>query len=328
MSQQALNNEQVYLKELAALFELSTLRSDRTGTGTLSRFGCDQRYDIRNGAVPLLSTKHVHVPSIIHELVWMLSGDTSIKYLMDNNVRIWNEWLVPDTEIYDENGKLVDGQTSSIYGESWRHWTDTRYMSYAEVGDIPAVDRESRMQEKYTFLGSFKGKELATRTIDQIARIQWQLKHKPNSRSIILSGWNVARLSDVKLPPCHLLAQFYVDSNVEGVPELSCKLTIRSSDYFLGKPFNVAFYAILTHMLAKAAGMVGGDLIISTGDQHLYINHLEQVKEQLSRTPLENNNPTVNIDIPLGGDITTLTYDDIVIEGYQHLPSIKAPVAV
>lgn len=329
MSLQAMRNEETYLKGLAKLVSKLSLREDRTNTGTQSIFGGEQHYDIRNNHVPLLSTKSVHFHSIVHELIWMLSGSSSIKYLIDNKVRIWNEWLVPGTEVYNDAGDLIDAQTSSIYGESWRRWDDTRLMTYEEIGDIVAVDRESRIQEKYQLLGQFQGKEVVTRKIDQIARIQWQLKHKPFSRAIKLDSWNVARVSDVKLPPCHYTAQFYVDANTEsGVPELSCKVTLRSQDAFLGQPFNIVQYSLLTHMLAQSAGMVAGDLFVSFGDFHLYSNHLAAAQEQLARPIILENFPQVTLDFPKGTDITTVKADQIKVAGYKHLGAIKAPIAI
>lgn len=329
MSTQATINEQTYLKGLARLVNKVKAREDRTNTGTLSIFGGEQHYDIRNGHLPLLSTKSVHFKSICHELIWMLSGDTSIKYLIDNGVRIWNEWLIPGTEVYDDQGKLIDGQTSSIYGESWRRWEDTRLMTYEQLGDIVEVDRESRIQEKYSLLGLFQGKEVVTRTIDQIARIQWQLKHKPFSRAIKLEGWNVARVSDVKLPPCHCSAQFYVDvDTADGIPELSCKVVLRSQDAFLGQPFNIVQYALLTHMLAHSAGMKAGDLFVSFGDFHLYLNHTDVAVKQLSREIIPTNAPVVSFDFDIGTNITTVTADQIKVSGYEHQSAIPAPIAV
>ncbi len=247
-------------------------KSDRTGTGTISVFGHQMRFDLSEG-FPLLTTKKVHLKSVIHELLWFLKGDTNIKYLKDNGVSIWDEWA-------DESGDL-----GPIYGYQWRNW--------------PAPDG---------------------RHIDQIAEVLHALKHNPDSRRIIVSAWNVGEIPNMKLPPCHAFFQFYVADG-----RLSCQLYQRSADIFLGVPFNIASYAVLTMMMAQVCGLKPGDFVHTLGDAHIYINHLDQVNLQLSRDfrPL----PTLRLN-PDVTDLFAFKYNDFTLEGYDPHPGIKAPVAV
>lgn len=247
-------------------------KGDRTGTGTLSVFGHQMRFDLSEG-FPVVTTKKLHLRSIIHELLWFLQGDTNIKYLKDNKVRIWDEWA-------DENGDL-----GPVYGHQWRSWPD---------GD-----------------GG---------TIDQISKLVDQLKNNPNSRRHIVSAWNVADVENMALPPCHTLFQFYVADG-----KLSCQLYQRSADTFLGVPFNIASYALLTMMLAQVCNLEPGDFVHTFGDAHLYNNHLEQAKLQLSRDirPL----PTMKIN-PEVNDIFSFKYEDFELFNYDPHPHIKAVVAV
>ncbi len=247
-------------------------KDDRTGTGTLSVFGYQMRFDLAVG-FPLLTTKKVHLKSIIHELLWFLRGDTNIKYLKDNGVSIWDEWA-------DENGDL-----GPIYGYQWRSW--------------PAADG---------------------RHIDQIGEVLDSLKNDPDSRRIIVSAWNVAELPNMKLPPCHAFFQFYVADG-----RLSCQLYQRSADIFLGVPFNIASYALLTLMMARATGLEPGDFVHTLGDAHIYLNHLEQVHLQLSREPRALPTMRLNPDVT---DLFAFQYEDFILEGYDPYPGIKAPVAV
>ncbi len=247
-------------------------RGDRTGTGTLSIFGHQMRFDLSEG-FPLLTTKKLHLRSIIHELLWFLSGDTNIGYLHDNGVTIWDEWA-------DENGDL-----GPVYGHQWRSW--------------PTPDGG---------------------TIDQISGVVDQIKRNPESRRLIVSAWNVAEVDKMALPPCHTLFQFYV---AEG--KLSCQLYQRSADVFLGVPFNIASYALLTMMMAQVTGLEAGEFVHTTGDTHIYLNHLDQVREQLSRTPRPL--PVMKIN-PEVDDIFGFRYDDFSLEGYDPYPAIKAPIAV
>ena len=247
-------------------------RGDRTGTGTLSIFGHQMRFDLSEG-FPLLTTKKLHLRSIIHELLWFLSGDTNIGYLHDNGVTIWDEWA-------DENGDL-----GPVYGHQWRSW--------------PTPDGG---------------------TIDQISGVVDQIKRNPESRRLIVSAWNVAEVDKMALPPCHTLFQFYV---AEG--KLSCQLYQRSADVFLGVPFNIASYALLTMMMAQVTGLEAGEFVHTTGDTHIYLNHLDQVREQLSRTPRPL--PVMRIN-PEVDDIFGFRYDDFSLEGYDPYPAIKAPIAV
>ena len=247
-------------------------KSDRTGTGTRSVFGYQMRFDL-NAGFPLVTTKKCHLKSIIHELLWFLQGDTNIKYLQDNGVRIWDEWA-------DEKGNL-----GPVYGYQWRNW--------------PAPNGES---------------------IDQISKLIEMIKSNPDSRRLIVSAWNPALVDDMALPPCHALFQFYVADG-----KLSCQLYQRSADIFLGVPFNIASYALLTMMVAQVCGLKLGDFIWSGGDCHLYSNHMQQVEEQLSRAPLPL--PTMRIN-PAVDSIFDFTFDDFELRDYQAHPHIKAQVAV
>lgn len=247
-------------------------RGDRTGTGTISVFGHQMRFDLSEG-FPLLTTKKLHLKSIIYELLWFLRGDTNVRYLQQNNVRIWNEWA-------DENGDL-----GPVYGKQWRSWR------------------------------GYDGK-----TIDQIAWVVDELKKNPNSRRLIVSAWNVADLENMALPPCHLLFQFYVANN-----KLSCQLYQRSADTFLGVPFNIASYALLTMMMAQVCGYEPGEFVYTTGDTHLYLNHLEQAKLQLERHPLPLPKMVINPEVK---DIFSFKYEDFELKDYHALPHIKAEVSV
>jgi len=263
---------QPYLDLLRHIRTEGAVKNDRTGTGTRSVFGHQMRFDLSEG-FPLVTTKKLHLRSIIIELLWFLKGDTNIKWLKDNKVRIWDEWA-------DENGDL-----GPVYGRQWRSWA-------APNG----------------------------RSIDQITLLLKQIKTNPDSRRLIVSAWNPADVDDMALPPCHCLFQFYV---VNG--KLSCQLYQRSADVFLGVPFNIASYALLTHMIAHVCDLGVGDFILTTGDTHLYSNHMEQVDEQLTRTPFPLPRLQLNPDVK---DLFAFTYDDITIEGYNAHPHIAAPVAV
>ena len=247
-------------------------KTDRTGTGTISVFGYQMRFDLSAG-FPLLTTKKVHLKSIIHELLWFLKGDTNIQYLKENGVTIWDEWA-------DENGDL-----GPVYGSQWRNW--------------PAADG---------------------RHVDQISEVLRQIKQTPDSRRIIVSAWNVGEIDRMKLPPCHAFFQFYVADG-----KLSCQLYQRSADIFLGVPFNIAGYVLLTMMMAQATGLKPGDFVHTLGDAHIYLNHLDQVNLQLSRDfrPL----PTMRLN-PEVKDLFAFKFDDFTLEGYDPHPGIKAPVAV
>ena len=261
-----------YLDLMRHVREHGVRKEDRTGTGTLSVFGHQMRFDLSEG-FPVVTTKKLHLRSIIHELLWFLRGDTNIGYLNDNGVTIWDEWA-------DENGDL-----GPIYGYQWRSW--------------PAADG---------------------RHIDQIAQVVDQLRNNPDSRRIIVSAWNVGEIERMALPPCHTLFQFYV---AEG--RLSCQLYQRSADIFLGVPFNIASYALLTLMMAQVCDLAPGEFIHTLGDAHLYLNHLEQADEQLSRTPYPLPVMRINPEVK---DIFGFRFEDFELVGYQCHPHIKAPVAV
>ena len=263
---------QQYLDMMRLVRDTGARKEDRTGTGTLSVFGHQMRFDLSRG-FPLVTTKKLHLRSIIHELLWFLSGDSNIRYLKENGVSIWDEWA-------DENGDL-----GPVYGVQWRSW--------------PTPDG---------------------RKVDQIEQIMQQLKETPDSRRIILSAWNVAEIENMALPPCHCLFQFYVADG-----RLSCQLYQRSCDIFLGVPFNIASYALLTHMLAQQADLKAGDFIWTGGDCHLYLNHLEQADEQLAREPLPLPTLAIKRRPP---SIFDYRFEDFEILNYEAHPHIKAAVAV
>ncbi|MCQ2186027.1 MAG: thymidylate synthase [Bacteroidales bacterium] len=261
-----------YLDLLRDVMENGTIKTDRTGVGTKSVFGRQMRFNLAEG-FPLLTTKKVHLKSIIHELLWFIAGDTNIKYLKENGVRIWDEWA-------DENGDL-----GPVYGHQWRSW--------------PSPDG---------------------RTIDQLSNVIEQIKKTPDSRRLIVSAWNVAEVDQMALPPCHSLFQFYVADG-----KLSCQLYQRSADMFLGVPFNIASYALLTMMIAQECGLGLGDFVHTTGDTHVYTNHFEQVKEQLSRTPRQLPVMKLNPEVK---SVFDFRYEDFTLEGYDPHPVIKGKVAV
>ena len=261
-----------YLDLLRHIRENGTMKSDRTGTGTQSVFGYQMRYDLSQG-FPLLTTKKVHLKSIIHELLWFIAGDTNIKYLKDNGVTIWDEWA-------DENGDL-----GPVYGHQWRSW--------------PTPDGG---------------------TIDQLANVVNTIKNNPDSRRMIVSAWNVAEVEKMALPPRHSLFQFYVADG-----KLSCQLYQRSADVFLGVPFNIASYALLTMMIAQVCGLQPGEFVHTTGDTHIYVNHFEQVATQLSREPRALPKMKINPEVK---SIFDFKYEDFELVDYDPYPRISAPVAV
>ncbi len=261
-----------YLDLLQRILDEGAVKTDRTGTGTKSVFGHQMRFHMADG-FPLLTTKKLHLRSIIHELLWFLKGDTNIQYLHDNKVTIWDEWA-------DENGDL-----GPVYGHQWRSWPD------------------------------YNGG-----TIDQIANVVDLIKHHPDSRRMMVSAWNVAEVDKMALPPCHCLFQFYVADD-----RLSLQLYQRSADTFLGVPFNIASYALLLQMMAQVTGLEAGDFIHTTGDTHLYLNHIEQAQLQLTRTPRPLPRMVINPDVK---DLFAFRYEDFQLEGYDPWPHIKAEVAV
>jgi len=261
-----------YLDLLSHVLNHGRPREDRTGTGTKSVFGYQMRFNLEEG-FPVVTTKKLHLKSIIHELLWFLAGDTNVKYLQDNGVRIWNEWA-------DENGDL-----GHIYGYQWRSW--------------PTPEGDS---------------------IDQITQLINEIKTNPTSRRLIVSAWNVGDLDKMKLPPCHLLFQFYVNDG-----KLSCQLYQRSADIFLGVPFNIASYALLTMMVAQVTGLKPGDFVHTFGDAHIYNNHFDQVKLQLSRTPFPLPQLKINPEVK---SIFDFKYDDFELVNYQCHPHIKGDVSV
>lgn len=261
-----------YLHLLEHILQQGTEKTDRTGTGTLSVFGYQMRFDLRQG-FPLVTTKKLHMRSIVHELLWFLKGDTNIAYLKENGVSIWNEWA-------DSNGDL-----GPVYGKQWRSW--------------PTADGQH---------------------IDQLSAVVAQIKSNPDSRRLLVSAWNVGELEQMALMPCHALFQFYVANN-----RLSCQLYQRSADVFLGVPFNIASYALLTHMVAQQCNLEVGDFIWTGGDCHLYLNHLEQARTQLQREPM----PLATLNIKRKpASLFDYLYDDFEFANYQSHPAIKAPIAI
>ena len=261
-----------YLDLMAHVLEHGAKKEDRTGTGTLSVFGYQMRFDLSEG-FPLVTTKKMHLRSIIHELLWFLQGDTNVAYLQENGVRIWNEWA-------DENGDL-----GPVYGAQWRSWAGAN-------GE----------------------------TVDQISKVIDDIRHKPDSRRLIVSAWNVAEIEKMALPPCHTLFQFYVADG-----KLSCQLYQRSADIFLGVPFNIASYALLTLMIAQVCGLQPGDFVHTFGDAHLYLNHLDQARLQLTRKPYAL--PTMSLQ-RTPESIFDFQYEDFVLSEYECHPAIKAEIAV
>jgi thymidylate synthase len=268
---------QQYLQLLQHILDNGVSKSDRTGTGTLSYFGYQMRFDLQQG-FPLVTTKKLHVKSIIYELLWFLKGETNIKYLKDHGVSIWDEWA-------NENGEL-----GPVYGKQWRSWTGAN-----------------------------------GQTIDQVKDVIHQIKTNPDSRRMIVSAWNVSDLPEMALMPCHTMFQFYTAPVSHGKRKLSCQLYQRSADVFLGVPFNIASYALLTMMMAQVCDMEPGEFVHSFGDVHIYNNHMEQVKLQLSRTPFPLPSMKLN---PSVKDIFAFQFEDFTLENYQSHPAIKAPVAV
>ena len=261
-----------YIELLNRILTEGVQKGDRTGTGTLSVFGNQMRFNLADG-FPLLTTKKLHLKSIIYELLWFLNGDTNVRYLQEHGVSIWNEWA-------DENGEL-----GPVYGHQWRSWPD------------------------------YQGG-----TIDQIANVVDQLKHNPDSRRMIVSAWNVAEVDSMALPPCHTMFQFYVANG-----RLSLQLYQRSADTFLGVPFNIASYALLLQMMAQVTGFEPGDFIHTTGDTHLYLNHLDQARLQVTRTPRPLPRMKINPDVK---SIFDFKFEDFELEGYDPWPHIKAEVSV
>ncbi|ENE2810073.1 thymidylate synthase [Salmonella enterica subsp. enterica serovar Newport] len=334
-----------YQDLMAEVFAKGTPKKDRTGTGTLSIFGHQMRFNLQEG-FPLVTTKRCHLRSIIHELLWFLKGDTNVKYLNDNGVTIWDEW------------KNKDGDLGPVYGKQWRAWTAHDEVHTGNKKIIAEMEEDGWEEAGYR-----EASMLLTKDIDQIAKVMGQLKNDPDNRRIIVSAWNVADLDDMALAPCHAFFQFYtremsldervqwaeendnelwsdyihatfVDENTRlgwldkaGVPtrKLSCQLYQRSADVFLGVPFNIASYALLIHMFAQQANMAVGDFVWTGGDVHLYSNHLEQARTQLGRTP----RALPKLIIKRKPDsIFDYKFEDFDIEGYDPHPAIKAPVAI
>lgn len=266
-----------YLDLLDRILREGVEKGDRTGTGTISIFGTQSRYSLKDG-FPLLTTKKLHLKSIIYELLWFLQGSTNVRWLQEHGVRIWNEWA-------DENGEL-----GPVYGHQWRSW--------------PNYDGG---------------------TIDQIQQVVDQLKHNPDSRRMIVSAWNVAEVNEMALPPCHTMFQFYTAPTEDGRRRLSLQLYQRSADTFLGVPFNIASYALLLQMMAQVVDMEPGDFIHTTGDTHLYLNHLDQARLQLTREPRPLPTMHINPDVK---DLFAFQFEDFQLEGYDPWPHIKADVSV
>lgn len=365
--------DHIYLREMGRIYSEGERRTSRTGTDTISLFGdVNMKFDMRAG-FPLVTTKFVHFKSIVHELLWMLSGSTNVRYLKENKVRIWDEWVQPETaeyktltleeriaklpralrEDFDEvtnsmmddgrshkfiaetqhnileshdipEKELVAGELGPVYGKQWRFWEDTRVLPKDEF--LANIDKYN--EEGFIFHGNHHNDIVVHRMVDQIARIEHQLKNDPESRRIILSGWNVAMLDEMALPPCHSFAQWFVSNNCseEGKRYLDCKLYMRSNDIFLGCCFNIAQYALLTLMFAQVHGFEPRFYHHSIGDAHIYANHEDAVLEQMSRA-VKHAMPTVKIEGTFNS-ILDIKAENIVLCDYQYQPAIKAKVAV
>lgn len=326
---------QTYLNYLQDILDHGTVKSDRTGTGTLSVVGRQMRFNLEEG-FPLVTTKKVHLKSIVHELFWFLKGSTNVKPLQEVGVSIWNEWANPD------------GELGPVYGKQWRSWDHLELLTasefktlvgkqHLEAGSVydRVVNNKPRQVDStpiqlrpgvtLTLLGVHKDNLeegltlLCRRTYDQMTILLDDLKHRPDSRRHIVSAWNVGELAQMALPPCHAFYQFFVNNG-----KLSCQLYQRSADSLLGVPFNIASYALLTHMIAQQAGLGVGDFIWTGGDCHIYTNHVEQVKQQLSRTP----RPLPTLELRKAKDLFSYAFEDVVLVGYDPHPAIKAPIAV
>lgn len=299
-----------YLDLMQQILDKGNHREDRTGVGTRAIFGAQMRFDLKE-SFPLLTTKKLHLKSIIHELIWFLSGDTNIKYLKNNGVTIWDEWA------------LKDGSLGPIYGQQWRAFSAVGTNATVETSqgfvEGMVVDPDNYTEEQKEF------KNLDTCKEDQIGKVFWQLKHFPFSRRHIVCAWNPLLVEQMALPPCHCLFQFFVREE-EGKKYLSCQLYQRSCDFFLGVPFNIASYSLLTHIFADCLGYIPDEFVWTGGDVHLYDNHIEQAKLQLSRTPLP---PSAQLHIRNHHDLPwEYKFDDFEITGYESYPAIKAPIAV
>jgi len=336
--------EAQYLDMLLDVKTMGQVKTDRTGTGTISQFGKMMRFNLLE-SFPLLTTKKVHLKSIIHELIWFLNGDTNVKYLQDNGVSIWDEWAGPD------------GELGPVYGQQWRRWNDTKIMHpVTDAAKIEQMQKNGYVHMGDTTYRGVAGKmAVLVKEYDQITEALNLIKNNPDSRRIIVSGWNVGDVPEVKLPPCHTLFQFYVSDltldersklhfspqaitavgdaithewlDTHNVPrkKLSCMLYARSQDTFLGTPFNIASYAILTHMFAQQADMAVGDFIWVGGDTHIYSNHTEQVELQLSREVRQAPQLVIKRK---PDSIFDYKFEDFEVIGYDPHPGIKAPVAV
>lgn len=369
-------NEDQYLRALIHVLKHGQERKDRTGVGTISVFGSiNMEFELTDDRgqmlVPIPSTKKVLYDKYVTELVWMLSGQSNVKFLLDNGVNIWNEWVIPGTEVFgrllewserirecermgflDEftayreqlanpddldaqdkwltargvhSHQLLDGELGPVYGAQWRAHEDTRIITAAQWSADP--DGWEKRGYKVAVVGR-KDEIVIQRRIDQLAQIEQALRNNRDSRRIILSAWNVARLDEMALPPCHTLSQWYVREGAGGHPVLDCKLYQRSADLFLGCPFNFGFYSIFTHMLANMFGMSAGKLYHTFGDAHIYSNHVGQVRQQLGRPIKENSYPVLCLDrAEMYSSITEFKLEDINISGYESHPFIKAKVA-
>ncbi len=302
---------QQYHRLLRLVLDQGTFKTDRTGTGTYSIFGAQERFDLRD-SFPLLTTKKLHLRSIIHELLWFLKGERNVRYLQENKVTIWDEWADP-----------VTGDLGPVYGKQWRHWTKRsvpQKKTSIEADQLSLFDGGESAESGSPIELAGPRVRGGSHGIDQIAKVISAIKSNPDSRRLIVSAWNVADIDSMALPPCHALFQFYVQ---EG--ELSCQLYQRSADLFLGVPFNIASYALLTLMVAQVCDLKPGDFIHTFGDLHLYANHLEQAKEQLARDFRPLPRMRLNPDVK---KIDGFKFEDFQLEGYDPHPTIKAPISV
>lgn len=328
------NADLPYLYELNNLTGIAsqqnTARDDRTQVGTFSTFGSLTEYDISDGKVPLLGSKYVPFKAIAHELIWMLRGDRSLKYMAENDVHIWDSWLVPGSEVRNEEGKLIDGIVSALYPIAWRKWEFiNRYTKEEANARLERSKTEVYGPRVTTVSYQSDGDCYVHEVVDQISDAIHLLKTNPTSRRILVSAWDPTRNHDAKLPACHPFFQFYVEAD----GTLTAMFYMRSSDHFLGKPFNLVQYAILTHLIAHLSGLKAGRLLSIVGDQHLYSNHVDVANQQLSGaidiqgTAPDGQNPYITINEALTS-IDDLTIDDLTLHGYIPGPKYTGKVAV
>lgn len=308
-------NDEAYKHIVKHLSEHGKQSVDRTGVGTKSLFAGYQYFDISGYKIPIIGIKKTNFKDIVVELLWMLSGSDRLKYLKDHKVNIWDEWVIKGTEVYDENGKLIDGSLNEVYGAQWRHWEDTRIIKDATKEMIEQYKARGFMVDHYK-----DNLVVITRRIDQLKNVIDGLKNNPHSRRHMLSAWNVGKIDEMALPPCHYNVQFYVNQH----NQLESLVNMRSNDVGLGRPYNIVQYALLSHIIAEEIGTHATAMTLVTADTHLYSNHEEPIKVIFDRESYDCS-PTVQFQKK---EIIHYTPDDFVLEDYTHHPIVKLPIAV